>query len=52
MMFENHRQHRAADKASEEHHDGDGSETLLNEQGIEAKHDENRRVLIEILDGD
>ena len=27
MMFENHRQHRAADKASEEHHDGDGSDS-------------------------
>lgn len=32
VMLENHRQHRAADKASEEHHDGDGSETRLNEQ--------------------
>lgn len=38
VMLENHRQHRAADKASEEHHDGDGSETRLNEQGVETEH--------------
>ena len=49
VMLENHRQHRAADKASEEHHDGDGSETRLNEQGVETEHHENGRVFVEVL---
>ena len=47
VMLENHRQHRAADKASEEHHDG--SETRLNEQGVETEHHENGRVFVEVL---
>ena len=51
VMLENHRQHRAPDKASEEHHDGDGSQTRLDEQRVESEHYQDGRVFVEVLNG-
>ena len=49
---EDHNDHPDRDKGAEDLHDAGGGEASLDHERVDAKHDQHRRIFVEVLDGD